>query len=65
MSSIMRRRAPGQLKSPESKRAEHRAIAEAVLAEDAEQAVRLLERHVRETTNGLLATLFDEVETAA
>ncbi len=65
MSSIMRRRAPGQLKSPESKRAEHRAIAEAVLAEDAEQAVRLLERHVRETTDGLLATLFDEVETAA
>ena len=65
MSSIMRRRAPGRFKSPGGKRAEHRAITEAVMAEDVETAVRLLEHHVRETVDGLLAILFDQVETAA
>jgi DNA-binding GntR family transcriptional regulator len=39
---------------------EHRALTDAVLARDSERAVRLLERHLRTTSDVLLKALFPE-----
>lgn len=57
MSSLMRRQSAGQAKSPRHKRAEHRAILDATVTGDADHATDLMEQHIRETTDALLATM--------